>query len=551
MNKRIYLIVSLVVLFIMAGVSVTYLFWLRPNQIAQQVQQNQTIPAPLAKTTPNKLSLEHQDDSFKTTMAANTIAVNLSKTYQTMLGFGGFIARFDEPHMFYGAERGDPKDTVPASEKVKILDDAFANLYLDSVTMSIGPRASKSYDWPSSWELENDDSDPQNINWSRLRFSTSYWGPMLKNVQEAKNRIETRGEKLTLIIKHSWGLEDWLTKKDKLNPAMEEEYAENITSFILWAKNNYNLEADYIVPMNEPDGAGEMSPDQYVRVIKYLGPMLKKYNLKTAVGAPETYLPEATPPYLKAIIADSQASQYVKLISFHGYDRDLSVNNNGNLAVRQEIAAYADQLKAQVLQGEYSACCKNEEKWKIYWNNTFTQGLAWAEDFYIDATVANAAGFDMQLPFWSVGDASSYVLMNFDKNKNYTGYKKAEFYYPLAQYINYIRSGMKRVSMESSDRNILTTGYIDEAKKQFVMVAINNGTEAKNMVIDFSGTGPLTLNKTRSSQNEQMVKLPNISPTTARGVYNDLMAPRSITTYFGNLPWNSTDDKNSISLIKR
>ena len=125
------------------------------------------------------------------------------------------------------------------NKKRKILDDVYSDLYLNSITLGIGPRASPSYNWLSSWELQNDNNDPQTINWNALRFNRNYYDNLFKTIQNAEKKITGRGDKLTLIFKHSWGVENWLSNEGGntvIKPALEEEYAENLVIFILWIK---------------------------------------------------------------------------------------------------------------------------------------------------------------------------------------------------------------------------------------------------------------------------------------------------------------------------
>ncbi len=486
---------------------------------------------PLQKSTNNQVD----EKVVQKLIGANAITVDTSKQYQKMLGFGGFISRFDEPHMLYGQGQGNPKDIVPEQEKEKILDDVYSDLYLNSITLGIGPRASPSYNWLSSWELQNDNNDPQTINWNALRFNRNYYDNLFKTIQNAEKKITGRGDKLTLIFKHSWGVENWLSNEGGntvIKPALEEEYAENLVIFILWIKNTYGLEADYIVPMNEPDGAGGMGSEQYARIIKYLGPMLEKYNLSTKISGPETYLPSTAPRYLKAIAADPQAAKYLKLISFHGYDRDLSVNIHGDANARKEIANYAKILGADVIQGELSACCKENQK--TFWNNKYTQAMAWANDFYFDITNANAGAVDMQLSFWQIDDPSAYVLIKYDQNKNYLGYEKAKFYYVLGQFINYIKPGMVRIDAKSGDEKVLVSAYQDRQTKQVVIVAINNAKETKNFKIGFvqSANSPNQISVIRSSETENWIDLGLVSKNKD-GIFEVTLAPSSVTTYSG------------------
>lgn len=504
-----------------------------PNQNLTPVK-NQQIQTPPAEGG-HETQTNQNNNLPPLTTASGTIVIDQSKRYQTIIGFGdSLFTRFDEPHMLYLSGRGPPKDTVPAKDKEEIMNYIYSDLGLDTVTIQVRKYLSPSYDGWKTWEPVNDNSRSQDIDWSKLNFDRTYWDGLMSLVQNARSKISARGAKPIFIVRGSWGVEDWMAasgNRNQIKPGFEDEYAEWLVEGILYIKNIYNIEADYVTVANEPDGAGSMDGQTMVNVIKYLGPLLEKYNLSTKIGAPETFLPSQAPGYLKQILSDPIASKYVRLVPFHIYDRDFYAGVEGSTNSRKEIVSLSKQLGAQTLVGEVSLdpCCK--KNLDTLYKDKYSGGLAFANDFYNELTVSDVSGIDMQLPFWTSKDPSAYVLLNFDSNYNYINYSLSRYYYPIRQFIKYVKQDMVRVDAQSADSQVLVTSFVNDKTSEIVSVLINNAQTSKQVSLSFASGTPATLSGTRSSQNENGVSLAAISSNNGKFVLT--LPPQSVSTYIG------------------
>ncbi len=192
-------------------------------------------------------------------------------------------------------------------------------------------------------EVDNDNEDPNIIDMSRFDHqTTTRW--MLYFAKEGLNRTRARGGDLQ-IITTLYGPPAWTTKQKfvrgrDLDPAMKEEVAEYIISWVKWLRQEHGLPVNYISLHNEGEDFGRWPTDgswggyprhdynmywhntQVVDFLRLMRPMLDRQGLTTvglAPGETSRWDRFINWGYAWGIYNDPEALRNIALITSHGF----------------------------------------------------------------------------------------------------------------------------------------------------------------------------------------------------------------------------------------
>lgn len=422
------------------------------------------------------------------TLPSTTITLNPAVTYQKYLGWGGFLTRWDTPHMYYGQGLGPPLQRVPAAAKEQILNALFSELKLNSFTLSLrGGSMDPAYSNPPanyrSHEPHNDNANPTSIREAGLSFS--YWPPLLETVKVAISKITARAQKPLIFLRVS-GLEDWMNRQRSNFP---EEYAEWITSLLIYFRDQHSVQIDYVSLVNEPDGIGRTTPDLIANMISALNQQLKQYSLRTKVAAPETVSPRGAIEYLK-ILEQRELISQLGLITYHIYDYDPSQGETPNLQLRRQLANFGKKYGIPLFMNEQSSDVKKNRR--DFWLNTSAQAKALANDFFTEFNETHSSGMTCCMwTFWTDSSplfgSDAFVILKFDQHNDYryVSFERTKMFFVLGKIIRNLPPGSRRIQAQSTNRNVRVTAFMSPAKTRLIVFLLNN--ENRIMPVTFAG----------------------------------------------------------------
>ncbi len=355
-------------------------------------------------------------------------------------------------------------------------------------------------------ELVNDNLDPFSINWAGFDFARSFQpdvgAPTVDPVERMKQmilplrqRVLSHGEPFSMYITLGYTKSGfagmpafWLSDP--------REYAEMAQAFILWIQQKSPnppgftaVTPNYWVIDNEPTNSG-FTPAEIAALISAVGSRFASMGVSTKIQTTETVSPN--PTFLNGVLAAPNVSQYVGLITFHGYDYTTSPMP-GSFTARNQTRDAAQSLSASqgrtIHTGMTEICCHTG-----WGDGSYGYALAWARDIYWNMTEGDVSvwePFGLLNPCTTLGCTGignqSPVLLDADLSRTV----KLPQYYSLRQFSHFIRPGYRRVSANCSGcsmdatlgQNVKPVAFQSPAGK-FVVVIIN----------DQSGTQSVTLN---------------------------------------------------------
>lgn len=232
--------------------------------------------------------------------AATEITINWNGARQTIIGNG---INFEGYHTSGGTEVLAPK-----------FESMLATLPTELARISLPLK---------TWEPANDNADPATFSLNNFKDTQGAQNTFLR-MQELKKR----GILSWLSV---WDIADWNitdpTKTYARRISNFDEMAESIGTFLLQAKEKYQVEPLY-VSVNEPTIASEngwggyqlaLSPEEQILLITKAGAWFEKHGIKTKwlIALHKIYPSEIE--QAKQIFANSDVKKFVAGFDFHGY----------------------------------------------------------------------------------------------------------------------------------------------------------------------------------------------------------------------------------------
>src|SRR5262249_25725844 len=147
----------------------------------------------------------------------------------------------------------------------------------------------------------------------------------------------------------------------------------------------------------------------------------------------------------------------------------------------------ANHFSLTVAQRETSTDVKHNQS--TFWDGTYDQAMAWANDIMTDMVEANVAAWDLILAYYARTDSvglSSYIVMNYS-NCVYQNFDIPLYYWTLRQFVKFVRPGAMRVRASSNSHDVRVAAFVDSKRQQTVIVAINNNA-SMDPAVSFTGT---------------------------------------------------------------
>jgi O-glycosyl hydrolase len=192
----------------------------------------------------------------------------------------------------------------------------------------------------SNWEETNDNDDPNVMNWEY--YNDRYSTPIFEATWSALRYLNSRG--IRPLIALMGPVPDWMTddkalppqhavcsksaqaaQQGHLNPAMYDEFAEEVVSMVVYARVQAHIDFEYFSPFNETDcypaEGPRVDPEEAPKVLDAVARRLKKEGLgDVRLAVPDNALIKNN--YTDLILKDSELMKHVGAFTFHTYGED-------------------------------------------------------------------------------------------------------------------------------------------------------------------------------------------------------------------------------------
>jgi O-glycosyl hydrolase len=408
-------------------------------------------------------------------VALQTAVIDLSAPQQTINGFGSTERVWSDPHL-----SKLPNASVPVDAQRAILTALYRRLGLTRVRPVLDQGIQARPNGPFNFSGKLGDA----------------------HVAFVKQAIPYG---LRTIFPAPVYFEEWV-REDNL--AAYVDFAVGVLQH--WRSQGYTPKL--FSPINEPQISHNLSPDWMRRMVAMLGTRMRAAGLDTRLVIPDDENPSDAYRRASVVMADPNARPYVAALAYHIYKwNDADITRMRDLAMRYRIPIWMTEYN-DPSYGSWPGALD----WAVKMHQLLTEGGVNAIDYLW--------GF-----FGSWTRPASMISIDFD-NGAYRGFTYTPIYYLTGQFSRFVRPGYRRVDVQSSQGQVLTSSFI--AKGRLVVVAVNTGHGSQKIRFSLRGArlkGRLTA--VRTSSSESWKALPAVQP--GRTSFSATLPPQSVTTFVG------------------
>lgn len=283
----------------------------------------------------------------------------------------------------------------------------------------------------AAWELQNDDWDPNHINWAAFNIAGAD-KRITEMVIPFKRAVEANGEPFNIYVSpslfnggSSGAAPEWLLN----NPG---EYAEFALAFLLNLKNTHGIDADFYCILNEAGNNNPFNASVVAQMIKTLAPKLQEAGLSTRIQFPESVNARtAWNNYIQNVIDDDEMWRYVGCLSYHLYGT--------NDPYRSYIRDLGMSMSLPTAQTEYMDLTINH--------------------LYDDLTLGGVS-------YWEIYGLGQCLQWNLDN----TSFSRIRQYWSFRQVIHFVRPGAVRIEAVSGDSNLRVLAFMHDGLMTVVLI---------------------------------------------------------------------------------
>ena len=311
----------------------------------------------------------------------------------------------------------------------------------------------------------------KNLNYAEYKGKKIVEQPAVITLLETMKRMKNEYGVSNFTIS-AWRVADELVENPEARSQRKikhEKYSEvidMIESFLLKAKNDYGVEADYF-SFNESDGGWMtiFSPEETIRFFKMAGERFKKAGLKTKFLWADTAQTLGTVEFATMIAADSTIWKYLGPLCFHSWWSERIPNSEF-----ERIAAYAKAWNKQVWCSElgFDAMSHKIKGMNASWDYAFRFAKI-SHRMLKHAEVAVSMYWTWQ---------NNYAIMSADTKTKYPSY------YITRHQTDFLNSGVQIIHSISSSPDILSICGINKKGENVIQLINLKDTTVK---VDISG----------------------------------------------------------------
>jgi O-glycosyl hydrolase len=342
-----------------------------------------------------------------------------------------------------------------------------------------------------NWEAANDNDDPNVMNWEY--YNDRYSIPTFEAAWAAARYLNSRSIRPFLTLSGTapdWMLDDKAPppkhkvckdvgsmshqeslKPNHLNPAMYEEFAEEIASLAVYARAKARIDFEYFGPVNETDcypaEGPRIDPEEMPKVLAAIARRLKKEGLGDVklVVAEQARLPN---DYIGPILDEPQLMKQVGVFSLHTYGSE-------PLSPQVERVQKSKYPHIPVWLTEYGDLNDLDKSAENEWNN-----------FSLAATQralrALNEGASAAL-FWDAYDNyhEHYPRLTFYglvQNSDHI-YAPKKRYYAAKQLYHFVRPGSQRIAAATEGSGLLVSAFRNAGSNSIIVVGSKQGSSSR------------------------------------------------------------------------
>jgi O-glycosyl hydrolase len=334
----------------------------------------------------------------------------------------------------------------------------------------------------SNWEEVNDNGDPNVMNWEY--YNNRYSTPIFEATWRGLRYLNSRG--IRPIVALMGPVPDWMAD-DKappprhrvcekssregslshLNPAMYSEFAEEIVSMVMYARNKSHIDFEYFSPFNETDcypaEGPRIDPDEAPKVLDAVASRLQKEGLADVkLMVPDQAI--ITNNYTEAILRDARLMNQVGVFSFHTYGED----SVGAQVQRVKSSKYPQTPVWLTEYGDLNDLDKTaENEWKKFSLAANRRALTALNQG------ANALlYFDAFDDYEECARRMCFYGLFTSADQIYTPKKR---YYATRQLYRFVPPGSQRVAARSDAPAITVSAFRNSTAQSLIVVGVKEG----------------------------------------------------------------------------
>ena len=315
----------------------------------------------------------------------------------------------------------------------------------------------------ADWERANDNADANTFDWTYYNsiYSSAEFTKLWEMMAYLNQRGITNGAFFNFM---GWG-PSWMMQSDatsgSLKPGMEAEWAEMITSLLVYARNTRGLQFNLVAPDNEPDliaypeGIHIPTATQYASALHKLALRLDSAGMgDVGLVGPDLSIGGTT--YLPQMMADPVIMAKLRHFGMHGY-----TSGGGSSGVRSYLlgSAYPDRTFWMTEFNVWCDSCENGTSGTGSWS--YARGTA---EYLLAHLLNGASGSQV----WEAYDSkyahgpayngvsgtnkwSYWGLLGVDNpNAAVKTYTPRKQFYTHAQISKWVRPGAQRINVTGS-----------------------------------------------------------------------------------------------------
>ncbi|HEX3028747.1 MAG TPA: glycoside hydrolase family 30 beta sandwich domain-containing protein [Clostridia bacterium] len=425
------------------------------------------------------------NDDYPYSFSAN-VNFNANKEFQTIQGFGGFG--------FRDVNWSDPSGW-------------WTDSWGDTVLNDLGFSITRNEWYPPQIEGETQDSN---------------WEVQNPFIQKYHNLAKLSGKPLKQILA-IWSPPAHMKSNNstKNGGTLLPEFYDDFGRWLVECLDAYKeagVDVYGISPQNEPSAVVEYNschytPQEYVNMIKVVGPIVKASYPKVKLLGPEEMTCETwtwNKSYGKALLDDKEALKWIDVIVVHAY------------TIEYQVVPSDTRLEAMQMKQVYE---KYKKAGKEIWQ---TEVCSWYDHFQYKVTIAESIFNSLYY-----GNASAWLAWVVSSDGSIPGNylmkheEKGPLYYGVRQFSQYVLPGAKRIYSSSSNDELLAIAFKHPENKTFTMVLINKAFVPMNVKLD--GNIKTEMNMVMTTDTEDAVNAGTIKSSGSKTT----LPPRSIVTLQG------------------